>query len=57
MKPYGNEHTHRIDALDATRTGAKPGRRKTNSRRLHKKTRRAQDKQALRREFGSPGGA
>lgn len=50
MKPYGGEHKSRDRELDSTKTGAKPGKRKTESRRLRKKKRRAQDRAELKKE-------
>lgn len=50
MKPYGNQHWYAIEGLDSTKHGGRPGNRKTSSRRLHKKTRRAKDKASLRND-------
>ena len=51
MKSYGNEFTYQIDSLNASkhRPNMTTNARKT-TRRLAKKTRRAQDKQALLRQ-------
>ena len=51
MKPYGNEHKWVVDDMNSSKTGQPASKNKTMSRRLHKKTRRAKDKAALRNEI------
>jgi hypothetical protein len=57
VKPYGNEQKHDgywySDAVNSTKTGARPGNNKTGARRLARKTRRAQDRRELARQVGA----
>lgn len=51
MKPYGNEHKDFGEGMNSSKTGARPGNKKTILRRLAKKVRRAQDKVTYGREL------
>ncbi len=48
MKPYGNEHSWVIDALNSTKNYPMSSKKRRSVRRVYKASRRAKDKIALR---------